>query len=253
MKPFVRTFTFQNISGTFIACAALLAVTITLPASVITWEAARNIAGESDVSTAGSLVGAFNLGGEGVTNTTVNGVTFTGLAVNGTSTTSGNFNLSSAYAISGDNTVLLPGPFGLSTSYETLISSNIGTFGLPIVLTMNGLTAGATYEFEWWSSNNWGSPTYTRATAGNIQVLGSTVGEYGPYEWLPGQFGIGTFVADNTALETINFSTGYYTQINAIQLRQTATVPEAGSTFILFGLGILVLIPLSRAEKRSRA
>ena len=60
-----------------LAIATGLATSITAHAAVITWGAAQNITGDSDVSLADSLVRAFNLDGSGtVASTTVNGVTF---------------------------------------------------------------------------------------------------------------------------------------------------------------------------------
>jgi hypothetical protein len=46
------------------ACA--LAVTSAPHAAIITWGAATNISGDPDVSTNGTLVGAFNIGAPGV-------------------------------------------------------------------------------------------------------------------------------------------------------------------------------------------
>src|SRR5438105_4408842 len=60
-------------------------------ASSITWGSATNITGDSNVSTGGTLVGAFNIGGPGVGSTTVNGVMFAPFALSGTTSTSGNF------------------------------------------------------------------------------------------------------------------------------------------------------------------
>lgn len=248
MKSLLRILPHRRSVGAFVAAGiVVLTASIQARASIITWDAAQNIAGDSDVSNAGSLVGAFKLGAEGVGNATVNGVTFTGLAVSGTSTTSGNFNLSSAGNMNGANSfIFASGPFGLSSAYETLISSNASTFGYPFDLTMSGLISGATYQFEWWSSNNLGSPIQTYATAGNSVTLDSTTGPYGPNLWLPGQFATGTFVADGTAAQTITFSTAYFTQVNAFQLRQISTVPDAGSTLALLGFGLLGLAALRR-------
>ena len=60
-------------------------------AAVINWQTPVNVTGDSDVSTAGTLVGAVNLGtpnGPSAT-TTVNGVTFAALNGSGTSVSAG--------------------------------------------------------------------------------------------------------------------------------------------------------------------
>ena len=57
----------------------------------ITWDAPDNISGVGDVSTAGTLVGAANVGDTGVPSTTVNGVNFQSFAAPGGNGTSGMF------------------------------------------------------------------------------------------------------------------------------------------------------------------
>ena len=237
----------RSLLSIFIVQVAVLAAAVPTRAnSIVTWGAAQNISGDSDVSTVGTLVGAFNLGVEGVADTTVNGVTFTGLAVSGNSVTFGDFNLAATHSISGANSVFVDGPFGLSSSYKALISSSVYTFGIPLTLTMGNLVAGATYQFEWWINDNGGSGTRTTATAGNSVELASTAGAYGPTSFLPGQFAIGTFIADATTFQTITFSSGYFTEINGFQLRQTASVPDTCCTSVLFGLGLLGLAVFSQ-------
>jgi hypothetical protein len=72
--------------------ATALAMMATTHAALVTWGAPQNITCDSDVSTAGTLVGALNIGATGVGSTTVNGVTFTGVAVTGSNNvTSGIF------------------------------------------------------------------------------------------------------------------------------------------------------------------
>ncbi len=59
--------------------AALLATALAaqaVPVANITWGSAQNIIGDSDVSTLGSLLYAYNAGEDGVASTTVNGVLF---------------------------------------------------------------------------------------------------------------------------------------------------------------------------------
>ena len=74
--------------------AILAAVTLLLwevgraDAAAILWGSPNTISGNTDVDTTGTLVGAFNMGGTGVPTTTVNGVTFTGIALSGTTVTS---------------------------------------------------------------------------------------------------------------------------------------------------------------------
>jgi hypothetical protein len=193
------------------------------------------------------LVRAFNLGDIGVANTTVNGVTFVGLPITSNSVTSGNFNLAGPLGVSSGT--YAAGPFGIpyaiSASYGTLLSSAVYTFGVPFTLTMSNLAPGDTYQFQWWSNDNFGSGTNTVATAGNSINLVSTLGLYGPLQWLPGGFATGTFVADATTVQTITFSSGFFAEVNGFQLRQIS-VPDTASTFALFALSLLGLAVIGR-------
>jgi hypothetical protein len=231
---------------------AVFAAIVPANASVITWGGPQNITSDAEVSTAGSLVGAFNLGATGVASTTVNGVTFVGLALNGSSSvTSGNFNLAGPGALFGNNGSFVPGPFALSASYQALLGSVATTgIGQPWTLTMSNLVPGANYQFQWWSSdNNAGGGTDTLATAGNSVSLHTTQGPYGPGQNLPGQFATGTFLADGTTVQTITFSTALFSEVNGFQLRRIS-VPDTSSTFVLFTLGLFGLAAIRREISR---
>jgi len=226
-------------------CAVVGLTTATSHAAVITWGGPQNISGNSDVDTTGSLVGAFNIGVAGVGNTTINGVTFVGLALSGNNVTSGNFNLSVATAFAGNNSVgFAAAPFNtLSAAYQAMLGTEAGDFTNAITLTMSGLTPGQTYEFEWWKnvSNGFQSHT-TTATAGNAVSLNSNTSGGTPGGI--GQFALGTFVADATSSETITFSSALQDTLNGFQLR---VVPEPG-TLSLVGLGLLVAFGMRRRK-----
>jgi hypothetical protein len=223
--------------------------------SIITWGLPQAIFNDNDVSTVGTLVGALKLGSSGVSNATVSGIAFLGVPMAGNSVDFGNFTIAGP-TLSPNSSSLVPGPFGLSASYQSLLSSVVyGGLGSPIDLTMNGLAPGVTYQFQWWSSDNNGSGTGTKATAGNSVVLDTTSGAYGPALWLPGQFATGTFVADGTRAQTINFSSAYFTGLNAFQLRQiseVSSVPDASNTILLLALGLCSLNAMRRNIARHR-
>jgi hypothetical protein len=113
-------------------------------AASITWSAAQNILGDTDVSTTGTLVAAFNLGPTGVAATTVNGVLFNPFVVTGpaTTATSGNFTFTTANSLTSNaNTGSTQPPFStLSASYRALLGTASGSQGgAPLTLTMSGL------------------------------------------------------------------------------------------------------------------
>lgn len=208
-------------------------------ASTIVWSAPQGISGNADVNTNGTLVGALNIGAAGVGNTTVNGVTFTGLTLGGTSVTSGNFtfNLATGFEAVNGNTSGSD-PFALlSPAYQTLLSSYGGNpLAAPFTLTINGLTIGSQYEFQWWANTTASGDTVTSATAGNIVDLASNPTHT---NGAVGEFAIGTFTADATSQE-ITFNSTYQPILNGLQLRETGTVPEPG-TLALLGIGLALI------------
>jgi hypothetical protein len=222
-------------------------------ASSITWGAATGISGDTNVSTAGSLVGAFNVGGTGVGATTVNGVLFAPFAASGTSVTSGNFNFSNATGFGANNFAgSASAPFStLSASYQALLSSIAGGVSTPSILTMSGLVPGRQYQFEWWTTFAPDVFDYTTvATAGNSVTLHSNpAGAVGGV----GQFAIGAFTADATT-QVITFTTGNLSYfIDGFQLRDVtadAAVPEPGS-LLLLGSGLAVAARKVRNRRSS--
>lgn len=76
-----------------VVCCMIVGAAASLPAeaAVITWETPQTISGDSDVSTTGSLIYAYNVGPNTVSPSTVNGVTFAAFAypVSGTTVSVG--------------------------------------------------------------------------------------------------------------------------------------------------------------------
>jgi len=237
--------------------ASLVAAPSLAGATPITWGAATNISGDADVSTSGSLVGAFNVGGPGVAATTVNGVVFSPFALSGLSSTTGNFTFTNASGFASNNgTGGASAPFtSLSAGYRALLSSVAGDFGTPSILTISGLTAGNTYQFEWWTSSSNVTGESTVATNVNSVSLSSNTGTAGGGV---GQFAIGTFVADGSGIETITFTEGANSPddfLNGFQLRAVAApaaVPEP-ATMLLFGSGIAMVARRVRRQRRSNS
>jgi hypothetical protein len=233
---------------TLAALALPLGATAHCEAAMIFWSAAQGIKGDTDVDTTGSLVGALNLGDTGVATTTVNGVTFDGLALTGNSASSGNFTLDTnpqPFKSSNGGTSANPPFANLSAPYRTLLST-IGSAPTPdieiitpqpITLTMKELTVGHSYEFEWWCNFTLSSGLSTTATAGNSVTLSENTGKNNGGV---GQFAIGTFTAD-AASQVITFNGATLkTDLNGFQLRDI-TVPQP-SSLTLLSLGALGLL-----------
>jgi hypothetical protein len=237
-------------------------------ADPIVWQTPQKISGDSDVSTSGHLVYAENFGDQTVAAQTINGVTFaafdasdannlSGTATHGNVTVSGidpNFNGAGAYTSSA------AAPFtSLSPSYQQLLTQVVfakapGEGGGPVdlVLTMNGLTSGDSYQFEAWSNDSRGnqggssstrSETITDGTNTSSPLFFNTVQAT---EGGLGSYIIGTFRASGSS-ETLTFVGDPMqgdAQINAIELRDV-TVPEPRTLASLVGLGAIGLLAIA--------
>lgn len=210
-------------------------------AALITWGSATTISGDTDVSTSGTLVGAFNIGGTGVPSTTVNGVTFQSFVVGTTGGTAGNFALSGSGILINASDSTSPPFSNLSAAYKTLLATATNTSS-PITLTISGLTVGDTYQFEFWSHasnpNYVGNrPVTANGDGGTVLVNSNASNAVGGL----GQFAIGTFLA-NSSTQTISFSGPSGVPLDGFQLRDTtpisAPVPEPASLAI-WGLSAL--------------
>jgi hypothetical protein len=218
----------------------------------ISWGAPTNISGDSDVSTDGTLVAAFNMNGSAAT---VNGVAFASFTYPfmATTATNGNFTFTESPGHMLAFTGLGSGsaPFsGLSSSYQTLLSTALSTDdNNTLTLSISGLTLGQQYQFEFWvnGSNTAGTDNFrTIASATNsVSLDDNTTNAVGGV----GQFVIGTFTAGSSS-EIITFNGVDSTQaptINAFELR---AVPEPTTMSILFFGSALLGVSRARRWKK---
>jgi hypothetical protein len=260
------------LSAALLASTLLPQAALAVPSAQVTWGTAQNISGDSDVSTLGSLLYAYNIGENGqssppvVASTTVNGVLFSALAFPENYTTNtvtlGDLNLTEnpdllwAWNELGHNS----GAFaGLSAGYQSLLGSggSAGAAGT-ITVSLAGLTAGQDYLVQWWSNdsalfsggfafsqtNASGDPSSVTLDSNTSNTVGSL-----------GQYVIGTFTAISPFADFDLNGIGGLPLINAIQVRNvtSAAVPEPGqvaaSLLLLAGIGGYVWLKRRKPAK----
>ena len=245
-----------------LALAAAAVTGASVSAGPIAWGSAQNISGDSDVSTNGTLLYAYNFGTASVASTTVNGVTFGPFVVVdfGTTATVGDVTITEspdflyAYNVAGSSIA----PFAnLSSAYKALLNEAASAgVSATITLQLGGLTPGQSYEFQWWANNSSTADNWfvTNASAGNAvsvsaNTLGSNTGQGSGIDGGTGQFAIGTFTADTTSYSiALNGEDSYLPIINALQVR---AVPEP-STYAM-ALAGLACGGYSMFRRRTRA
>lgn len=218
-------------SKAFLAFLAFLAA-LAAPAMAasITWGTPATIAGDTDVSTTGTLLSAYSFYNGGGT---LNGVTF----ANGSGTTMGTyFQLSTAGSTySSFGTGAAGTPYGnLTSACQNLVKN--GRYGVKnATVTLKNLTVGRQYAVQMWCNDSRapsGSPpagaTVSLTSGTNVANLRiNTTNAAGGV----GQYTIGTFVADSaTQTFTVGSNWAADAYINAIQLRDlgVATFSTAG-------------------------
>ena len=182
----------------------------------VTWGAATNIAGNTDVSTSGSLVYAYAWDSSAGA-ASVNGVPFTI-----TNSTAGSGDGNVTFSWSGIETFAphTGNPFSaLSTSYQSILGAIVDNYSSSSPVTLKNLTSGQSYTVQVWVNQSYYGSGYTdtlSTTGGNSVTLqfqtggGSTGGV--------GQYAIGTFTASGST-ETINFAAGSFLGLSALQVR----------------------------------
>lgn len=223
-------------------------------AADITWGAPADIAGDSDVASAGVLWAYhFNPVGAGA-DATVNGVTFVNATGSNADLTFVNPTATSV-AFAGS------GVFGGSASFNALSAGYRSILGgaaywdnAPGRLVLNGLTAGATYSVRLWAND---SRTVTDVV-GRTETLADASGHavtlklnQGLVDGSTGAYVDGVFTADALTQELrLSCPAGKVSQVNAIALSQVSAIPEP-SAYGLFGAGSAALWAIAR-RRRSR-
>ena len=218
--------------------------------AAILWSAPGNITSDTDVSLSGNLVAADSVQGPGGGNVTVNGVGFSpfGLPQNPFNTSpqtdpTGYFTATPAAGTAMFGVALQVSnnsPYATLPGYYTTLLGSAGTDSTPgaaFTLSINGLTPGHQYLFQWWTedSNNSLHSTITASDGTAVSLIGNTSDTAGGL----GQYALGTFIA-GASPESIVFSGTNYEYVNAYQLRDIT--PEPSSAVLLAATGASALL-----------
>jgi len=203
----------------------------------ITWQTPLTISGASDVSTVGTLFGTWapgnDWGGSDYADLfPVNGVTFSAYGTAGV-----NFNFSGA-GINMDRYNGFADPGTADANYNHLLHTamfnwNAGSSSMTV--SWNNMTVGNTYLVEAWLNDGRAGQSGSSTLTGGANTSDSVFIGNGA----PGQFIIGTFVAESDA-QSFTISPGI--MLNLVQVRDITVVPEPSAlAFIATGAGAMVL------------
>lgn len=205
--------------------------------SDINWQTPLTISGPSDVNTSGTLLGTWApFNGSASSGLTVNGVTFQAFPdLPGAADTFENGGGNGTFAT----------PATSDANYNTLL--NAGAFGNTsgsYTLSWNGMTVGNTYLVQLWVNDGRNSTVNARTETVTGGLNTSLSLAYGSGDSGPGQYVVGTFVAENSS-ETLTLTPGPAipsAQFNLLQVRDITPVPEPSVVALcLTGLGLLVV------------
>ena len=184
-------------------------------AQFVTFGPAQTISGDSDISTAGTSVAAYNFNSGGAT--TVNGVTF-----NPTSNTgSGNLSISGAGSQYGSFGSGSPAFSNLTSSYQNLLKNGAYADSGTVGFTQSSLTAGERYQVQYFVDDS-------RGFAGRTETVTSSGGNISPTltynstgaDGGVGQYVNGTFTAASGSVTITAVGNGTSpSQINGLQFR----------------------------------
>jgi hypothetical protein len=208
----------------------------------VTWNTPLTISGDSDVNNSGTLFGSwapYN-GAAASGGLVVNGVTFDAYP---THTFPGTINNTLDNG-GGNGTYNSPGTS--DANYNNLLNAaTFGNTGGPYTIFWNGMTAGDTYLVQLWvnDARNIGGLRTETITGGANTSANLSYGS-NPDGTGPGQFVIGTFVADGTGSETLTLLANGYApsaQFDLLQVRDITPAPEPSTLAVLaMGTGAML-------------
>jgi hypothetical protein len=221
-----------------VSAAALLAAVAQAQNENVTWDLPITITqlGTPDVSTLGLYFGSWAPQDGSANTLPVNGVTFQGFSDLPDLTPGATLD-------NGYNGFASPGTD--DSNYNALLQ--YGRFSnetTPTTFSWGGMTPGDTYEIQLWVNDGRNSTVNQRTETITGGDSTSDALAYGSGSDGPGQYIIGTFVADSSGSETLTLTPGDASpsaQINLFQVRDISAVPEPSTLGLLAsGAGAMI-------------
>lgn len=234
-----------------LAAMPIVASATTALGTTVVWGPATPIVGDTDVMNTGTTVAAVNFGPDAVTDTAVNGVTFTAFPVPShspfdQSVTIGNVTADETQTVLIGNSLGTASstspPFSkLTTSYQNLLGNYI-TSGVieDIQVTVNGLSPGTEYLAQIWSNYSATSNDNATDISGGPSLVDDVTGLAGG----TGEYATGLFAA-GSASQTFTLSgdpsgnidgAGAFPIVTAFQLRAVPEPTTLASLTVVGGL-----------------
>lgn len=207
-----------------IALCAAAAVVLATAASAadITWQTPVNISGPPDINTSGALFGTWAPGDDwGGTSRSdyypVNGITFAAYGTAGA-----NFAFSGT-GINLDRYNGFANPNTVDGNYNYLLQTavfNWNSSSSSMIVSWTNMTPGNTYLVQFWLNDGRSGHAATSTFTGD--VIASEPVAIG--DGVPGQYVIGTFVADGSRSQSVMMSPGI--MLNLMQVRDITPTPD---------------------------
>src|SRR5437867_5433417 len=210
--------------NTAVVCASCICILIATANAQpnVTWQTPVTISGTSDVSTLGALYGTWAPGDDwGGFNRAdyfpVNGVTFAAYGTDGA-----NFGFSGT-GINLDRYNGFANPNTADGNYNYLLQTAVFNWNAgssSMIASWNNMTPGNTYLVQLWLNDGRGGQSGTSTFTGGANTSDPVAIGNGA----PGQYIIGTFVADGTRSDSVTMTPGI--MLNLVQVRDITPQPN---------------------------
>ncbi len=218
-----------------IICAAGVALPLSSHAAVVSWGTPPTWTNVSDATAiqtpSGYTYGGVNFNGG---NTTINSVSFVGIAQNASGTTDGITVGNSGFAFAAGGNSNVNSSVGSPITWGAVLDQSIGDFDNAATIDLSGLTTGTAYTVQFFSS----TPDANLNTTTTISSGGVDSPAFGSHSGGQTRYIIASFTADGTGSQSFSI-TGAEPTFSALVVGTAVPEPSAA---LLGGLGLLGLL-----------